>query len=423
MEFLVPLINHISYCASLVFLFSIKIQGSKWRYLLFFTILLLADIVLRFIAPYQASFLLIAVSTLIYGENWNGKKKTLYVSVTATFIIWIITAICSGLVMLLAPNFHGGMAFNFLMAGLLPIISLLLAKYKALTGKLFLVDDGAAYAVSVQSLIMAFFNFVLPCYPIVNKQLFGVICLSFTAFQFVTTAILLRMGSLIRKNREAELLNRQAEEYCKAVQEKYITVIRLRHYYTKLFMTLQSYIQKDDMQELKRYFEEHISAVYIKEIGNRRQLAQIHDELLRNLVEVTLGEIAQTMEQIAFDFQVSGMVEIPEGYSSLFFEITNILIDNAMNNLRGQETGLFQLVVSAQPESLSIKITNTLMQDINIKDLFDTAPNYGHGYGLGRIREIVGSDPCIEHYAYKAGYYEDKLLLTQQICLFWENGA
>ena len=423
MERLVPLMNNISYCASLVILLSIKMQGGKRRYLLCFIILLLADIALGYIAPYQASFLLIAVPTLLFGENRKGVKKALYISVTATFIIWVITALCSSFVMLLAPSFHGGAAFNLLMAAILPVISLLLARYKTMTGRLFLVNGGAVYAVSVQSLTMTFFSFVLPRFAIENKRQFAAIYLSFMVLQFVTAAIIIRMSRLIRKNRELELLNRQAEEYCKTAQEKYTTVIRLRHYYTKLFMTLQTYIQNNDMRELKRYFEEHISAVYSKEIGSSRPLAQIHDELLRNLIAVALGEITQTMEQITFDFQVSGEVRIPEKYSPLIFEMTNILIDNAMHNLRGQEAGLFQLVVSAQPESLSIKITNTLLEDINIKDLFETTPSYGHGYGLGRIREIVGSDPSIEHYAYKAGCYEDRILLTQQICLFWEDGA
>lgn len=418
-----PLLNNISYCASLVILLSIRMQGGRRRYLFCFIILLLADIALGYIAPYQATFFLIAVSTLLFYKNGQGIKKALYISVTAIFIIWVITALCASFVMLLAPSFHGGVAFNLLMAGTLPAISLLLAKMKDLTGKLFFLNDGAVYAVSIQILIMAFSNFVLPHFPIENKRQFAAICLSFTVLQFAVAAILLRMSSLMRKNREAELLNRQAEEYCKAVQEKYTTVIRLRHYYTKLFMTLQTYIQNNDMRELKRYFEEHISAVYSKEIGSSRPLAQIHDELLRNLIAVTLGEITQTMEQITFDFQVSGAARIPERYSPLVFEMTNILIDNAMYNLRGQKAGLFQIVVSAQPESLSIKITNTLLEDINIKDLFETAQNHGHGYGLGRIREIINSDPSIEHYAYKSGCYEDRILLTQQICLFWENGA
>lgn len=425
-EHFIRLSHSIPYSLGLLFLLSVKLQGSKRKFLLFSLVLCVAYTILHYTVFSSATFILMVVPIILFGLNKGRKelKKVLYITITSTFLMWVVMAACSVPIMLLAPSFHLTVPFYIFMALAVPSICFVLACRKEWTSKLFYVDKGAGYIAIAQVLVLFMLNFVFP--PLLmslfleNAHLFAPVFFSIMALQVVMTILFIRMANLMRTNMEVESQNRQAEEFCKNVQDKYVTVIQLHHYYDKLYKTLQTHIREDNMQELKRYFEENISEIHERMLDSGKALERIKDELLRNLIEVTAGEIKQG-KHITFDLQVLGEVKIAEPYSMLLFEISNNLIDNAMNNLRQQDSGLLRIELVPELNGLSLKITNSLVEDIDVSSLYKTTPSNGRGYGLSRVREIVNNNACIEYYIKKSEYYNDTPMLTQQIVLFEEG--
>ena len=408
----------------ILILLSIKMKFSIRGYFTYFFILFVFQIITIFSAfTDYSTFIMMIVVALVFSKS-QGIKASINNSVTVTFIVWIIVFIVGVPFMVITPDFHFSFIYHLIVLPLIPFGCFIIAINRNKTIHLFPAGKGAGLAIFAQLLLLLIFNFGFPIifslFQLDTRQI-GILMLYFLGFLIPMSVLFYQMGRLSSKNREMELQTRQAEEYCRAAQDKYVYVIKLRHYYSELFKTLQTYINKNNMPELKRYFEENISTIYDRELCDKESIEKIENELLRNLIEVISGKIAEEMRHIKFYLQIHGKVIIPDKYSHLIFEMTNILIENAINNLSLQDSGLLQVSIVSNNNGISIKIINSLFKDIDVKSLSETVPNGEHGYGLARIREITLLNQNIEHYTMKNSTTDGGMLLTQQIILIAEK--
>jgi len=219
----------------------------------------------------------------------------------------------------------------------------------------------------------------------------------------------------VRAN-ELAAINQQAEEYCRQMQDEHEAVMTAMHYLPKLFATLQTYIQKHDYEGLKSYFTKHVSPVFDQCICERHNLQNIEDEQIRNLVQITFGQIGMTMRDVTSELRVDDKINVPQNLSMIMFEIMSNLIDNALRHLKDQQTGYFRMELTGDNSFLMMSITNSQSDERSVWQIYaGRKGNMGRGFGLRRVRQIAVNTPEIELYTYQRGQFEGMPLLTQGI--------
>jgi hypothetical protein len=187
------------------------------------------------------------------------------------------------------------------------------------------------------------------------------------------------------------------------------------HYLPKLYATMQLYIHKHDYDGMQNYFSKHVAPVFDRNTCEDSRLESIEDEQLRNLVQITFGQLGMTMRHVSPELSIDGIISIPSGLSMLVFEIMSNLIDNALQHIKFQQRGFFRLTFTADDVCLIISITNSLTEDKTISALLSGRTLMGRGFGLRRVRQVAINAPKIELYTYKRGQFEGMPLLTQLI--------
>lgn len=418
-ENLISIVNSMAYALSLVLLLSTFLKRSRTRYIVAYLIILAADLWFAHTVKFQSTILLIPVSAAAFWTRPDGKEKIvrhIYKCMTAVYIIWIMTMLFASPFMILTPNFHNGTAYNLLLAAMIPLCAAILKRKRKRTISLFLLEYGAGYSIAIELVALLFFNLLMPFIGIQDIRIMGMVLLSISVVLLSVSMLHNRLTTEAVKARELAATNKQAAEYCSQIQDKYEAVMTVMHYLPKLYATLQTYIQKGDYGGLQAYFTKHVSPVFDGCILERYSLENIEDEQLRNLVQITFGQIGMTMNQIMPELRIDGTIRVPEKLSILVFETVSNLIDNALKHLKDQRQGYFKLAFAADDKSLIISVTNSLADNKSINELYNGRKKQtGRGLGLRRVRQIAIGTPEMELYTYKRGQFEGMPLLTQEI--------
>jgi len=275
-------------------------------------------------------------------------------------------------------------------------------------------------AIALAFVVLVFFSLVLPMYyPAISAEdarQWGVFVLSFMCVLVMVALLINRLKDLENRRKRIELQIEQQQIYVKQVNAQFGRMITLEHYYTRLFQSLSPYIRDDDMAGLRLYFEKHILPIHKEHIQKNRQLSNIQNDLIRNLVDSTIGQAA-AVDSITLDVYISEKVSLPDEMALDVFEIMSNLIDNAMRELTSQQHGLLRIWLYQTDGELSVYIANTADHNIDIEQIYSRENNGGdrHGHGLKRVREIVYNQSRMEHLTYKGGMFEGKEILVQYI--------
>ena len=414
-----PVINSASYSLSLVLLLSTFMRRSRSRWVVVYIALLSVDLILSGTIQYQTTILLAPISAAVLWNKVNGKEAILrhiYKCMTAVYIIWLLTMLLVSPLMILAPDFQRSTVLNLWIAAMLPVFAAALKRNKKLTTRLCILEYGIGYSIAIQLIVLLFFNFALPFIGIGDMRVMGVISLSIIAVLLSVSLLHNRLTAETLKARELFIVNQQAREYCRQVQDKYEAIMTVMHYLPKLYATLQAYIQKQDYDGLQAYFSKHIAPELDKYICEHSNLEDIEDEQLRNLVQITFGQIGMTMRYVTPELRIDGKIHIPQKLSMPVFEIMSNLIDNALQHIKYQRRGYLKMRFTPDDACLMISVTNSLAGHEAADSVFTgEATQPGCGYGLRRVRQIAVDAPQVELYTHKRGQFEGMPLLTQEI--------
>jgi len=366
-------------------------------------------------------FIMLANSVLLtpwFARGWNGYRGLLYKCLTISLLLWCGIAAISGLTMLFAPEWYGSEGFNFYMGGVL-LAAILAVKAKQSVMNMFKHLEHERYAFALELVLVSFLTFVLPLYyrSIANESArqWGIFGLSFVCVLAIVGLLFNRMMKLENQRCELATLIEQQEAYRQQVLTQFEKVVTLKHFYNTLYQSFMPFIMENDMDGLRIYFEKYVTPIHGEYIQTCNQFNLIENVLIRNLLMVTAGQAA-TMKNITLDMDISGKIKLSDDIEMDIFEILCNLLDNAINELTEQESGLLRIWIRVIDNLLTIYIANTLVDDIDISKLYkEKNKSDGHGYGLQRIRAIVYQNTDMEHYTSKDGKYQGKDIFVQRI--------
>ncbi len=417
-EFCITLYNSLTYSLAVLLLVSPFMKTGVWRYSIAYILLVVSGMLLIG-AQNMVMPITVCLMTISLSGSPKEYRRTFYWCLTAIFIAWCFIVTLSSLVMLASPQWHGGTEFNYLMGGVLLVFALTVRSNLGTTQKYKWLEN-TSHPILIELLILLFFSFVLPSYyPVIateSKRQWGVFSLSFMLVLLFVALLINRIKDLEHTRRELATRIEQQQTYSKQVQAQFEKVVTLKHYYNKLYHSLSPLIRDKDINRLQLYFQQYIAPIHREQIQNQTQISSIKSELIRNLLDVTAGQVA-SLEHVVLDMRISETICIPASMELDVFEIMSILMDNALNELAGQTKALLRIEVTQMDGQIAIAIANTLHCDIRIEQIYNQK-QYGtdvHGYGLKHVRALVYKHPEMEHFTYKSGVYEGKGMLTQQI--------
>lgn len=212
---------------------------------------------------------------------------------------------------------------------------------------------------------------------------------------FVLSVLLLRNVKKENMLKQKETERKQLHDYMNSLERINRDMQRFRHDYKNILLTMQGYINEDNLEGLKKYFNERIIKVEERTLKSNYLFNQL-DHL--NLVE--LKGLLATKVLIAEESNIAINIEVPDTIESIEMNIIDltriigIMIDNAMEasvEMDGAQVNI--ALLKRKDDSVLIVIENHVNpMEIDIDHIFE--PNYStkkqhRGMGLSTVRKII----------------------------------
>lgn len=187
---------------------------------------------------------------------------------------------------------------------------------------------------------------------------------------------------------------RQQTLYVEKMEQIQAELRRFRHDFKN--MTAGMYFQaKEGETDAVRSFIQEMTEDFDRQVGDQvrllNQLANVHMAEVKGLLLEKL--IRMQKEDICCELEVLRPFEGTRMRSTDLCRCLGILMDNAVDEVRGKENARIHLMISSQEGCTTFRIRNTLYGEVDFQSLGTTGyttKGEGHGIGLESYRRILG---------------------------------
>jgi len=225
--------------------------------------------------------------------------------------------------------------------------------------------------------------------------------LLFFYFLIMVSLVSILLHTIGKESRVHEKMVEQQQftNYMLALEQVNRDMQTFRHDYANILLSLRGYIEHEDMEGLRNYFQKEIVKVEQRTLFKNQVFSQL-DRL--KLIEIK-GIIA-TKILFADEYGIPVNVEVPKTINDISIDkidlsrILGILIDNAIEASVSMEEPCINLAFLTVSNKLVIVIENRLAGDIEFNRLFEegySTKGNDRGSGLPTVRQILSSYPSI----------------------------
>ncbi|WP_235810622.1 sensor histidine kinase [Lactiplantibacillus fabifermentans] len=209
------------------------------------------------------------------------------------------------------------------------------------------------------------------------------------------TFIYLFYSYTMRVQAQRQALERhQYDIYVKNLEKSYQNLRKFRHDYQNILLSLGEYIHEDDNQELKQYFDQVVNRSQqslTRDFGHFDNLEQIKDKSLKAIIQNKFSIARQAGIQVRLEANDAvGQLAIDP---VTLARCSGILLDNAIDAVKGQSGGQIAVAVVKYPKMVELIFSNSLRAPIERLDELmvagNTSKGQGHGQGLATVRELL----------------------------------
>lgn len=231
-----------------------------------------------------------------------------------------------------------------------------------------------------------------------NALLFGAFFVITLVIFFFCLRIMQKNHELLCSQQEKEAL----EEYMKKLEDLYQNMRIFKHDYINILTTLRYYIDNDEPQQLKEYFQTKILPTTAKLEGKDSTIGK-----LSNIKLLELKGILYTKLIFAMNLDLNISLEITDEIDSVPMEmldlstVIGILMDNAIEAAEKSQQKLLDIALFRVDDSVTIIISNStddtgiFLDRIYEKDVTSKA---GHsGLGLYSVNMILAKYADVIH--------------------------
>lgn len=197
----------------------------------------------------------------------------------------------------------------------------------------------------------------------------------------------------LQSNRQA-LERKQYDIYVKNLESSYQNLRKFRHDYQNILLSLGEYIHTADDPELQQYFDRVVTKSQqslSRDFGHFDNLEQIKDKALKAIVQSKFSAARQAGIQVRLEANdpVAALSIDPVTLA----RVSGILLDNAIEAVKGQSGGQITVAVVKYPKMVELIFANSLAAPIERLDQLmvagHTSKGAGHGQGLATVRELL----------------------------------
>lgn len=187
-------------------------------------------------------------------------------------------------------------------------------------------------------------------------------------------------------------------KYADEIQNEYKKIRKFRHDYINILTSIEGYLEQNNIEELKKYYNDNIKAT--KDLLKSNIL---HLDDLKKIECIEIKSILVTKlidaEEKKIDVQIEVTDTIPKDIdvdSIVLIRIIGIILDNALEELETLDGGSLLVALFVKQQDLTIVIQNSIRQSIEPlhvlkKEGFSTKGE-NRGMGLSNIQHLIQAE-------------------------------
>lgn len=231
-----------------------------------------------------------------------------------------------------------------------------------------------------------------------NAFLFGAFFIVTLIIFFFCLKIMQKNHDLLSAQREKESL----EEYMRKLEDLYQDMRIFKHDYINILSTMRYYIDNDEPEQLREYFQTKILPTSTKLEGKDAIIGR-----LSNIKQLELKGILYSKLIAAMNLDLNITLEIQEEILTVPMEMIDLstvvgaLMDNAIEAAQESEQRNLSVALINSPDSVTIIISNsTLDPDISLDRIYEkdvtSKPNH-NGLGLYSVSTVLAKYDNVIH--------------------------
>lgn len=354
-------------------------------------------------------------------------KKMKYYSILAIFGSSIILYLCNFITVLLIAFFdeisdkieykYAIYIVSFLVCGLIlsnatKFLINLIKKSYLYSNKLYIST------ISIFLVITFFILFIFTRNEDLDFQTFRLYTYLYVAIVLIILIILIILSFTILREMKYKRNLEEIEtyyEYTLRIESINNEMRKFRHDYVNILSTLSDFIREDDMQGLKKYFNEQIVPMKDNMKTRSIKINGIENLKVREIKGLITTKILQAQQKaIPISIEVPDEIDKIEMNTIEFSRISGIILDNAIEASEVLDDPLIQIAFINNEESVTFIVMNKCSDDTpKIHELFEegfSTKGDNRGLGLSTLKELTDQnenvllDTVIEN-----GYFVQKV--------------
>lgn len=285
-----------------------------------------------------------------------------------------------------------------------------------------MVYDISKYTVIATFLIYFIFLMIerfsdLDCFM---KGAHGIFMLAYSLFAILISFLAVYTKKAEYKSKEEKNRMEYLIEYSEQIEKSYMEIRKFKHDYKNILVSMENYIQSNDIDGLKHFFYSHI-----KETGILFDQELLEMSPIRNLEAKEIKSIVLSKLYLAHEKGIEIDVNVPQKLDSfpvpsiMLVRMLGIILDNAVEESSIIDKPKILFAGLRQEEAITFIIANKCRSDI--PDLHVLKKNLIHqkgkerGVGLSNLDELVQLNKNV--------YLDTKIEEGQfiQILTIWEG--
>lgn len=223
------------------------------------------------------------------------------------------------------------------------------------------------------------------------------------AFTFVNFLILFLVYRTLSENKRLALQAQEREklvEYTKQLESHYQEIRRFKHDYMNILATINGYLQENDLEQLKSYFNSRLLPTGRDLLDKDAVIARLSNIKVLEIKGLFYTKLVQAMN-LRLNVTLELTEEIAEIRMNLLVlsRILGIYLDNAMEAAADTPEKLFHVALVRRGEDLIFHIENSAAAlPCSLDELaapgFTTKENHS-GLGLSTVAELLADCPRV----------------------------
>lgn len=198
------------------------------------------------------------------------------------------------------------------------------------------------------------------------------------------------------KQREMEYL----KDYTSQLEKNYMEIRRFRHDYQNIMLSLEEYIQEENIPELKNYFYTKLKKTSEILESNNFKLSQLSNIMNSELKSLFSNKLTISQELgINTEIEVNEKIDVPNVDSILLVRSFGIILDNAIEAASGEQSGFVRAAMFKDENKLKIIVENSCSKELPKlfllkKEGFSTKGK-NRGMGLSNLERLIAGSKDI----------------------------